>query len=113
MNCNNNIREIVSYGGQEKINLTIEPIDGFTLVHFDWVAEFRGHRGKVTIRKADATRVDDENYICVVDTTKTGTGDLICTLTAYVPDAQVEGGIRRMVDQFDTGITVVKIWDAC
>lgn len=104
---------MIPYGGEEEINLTIEPIDGFMLVHFDWVAEFRGHRGVVKVTKEQAVRSDDNNYICVVDTLKTGTGDLICTLTAYVPNNRMPNGVRRMVDTFDTGMTIFKLWDAC
>ena len=60
------------------------------------------------INKADAIRVDEDNYIVCVDTNLTGAGELKCKVTAQIPDPDFEDLFRTEIVAVDTGINIVK-----
>lgn len=95
-------------GTKFKLNVTMEPVDGkYHLSNVDWEAEVYTKIGRSQIiNKDNARRVDDDNYIIVVDSAIGGAGLYYLTLTAYIPDSDCEGGLRKEVA---TVSTMVKI----
>lgn len=100
----------VFYGTELKLNINIEPIDGMTMDDYDFFIEVFGQWTKenIKIRKGEAIRIDENNYVVRLDTTKLGLGGLSCKVTAYLPDDDFEDGLRTEVVCIDTGITVAK-----
>lgn len=99
----------VCFGTEVKININNEPIGKQTMDDYEWSVEAyapRG-RGKVTISKEQATRVDADNYIVVIDTAAVGVGDLYIKQTALIPDADLADKKRTEVDVQFSGITIV------
>lgn len=62
----------------------------------------------VQVDKVDMIMVDEDTYIAVIDTAVIGVGNYYCCLTAFVPDDNIEGGLRKEVVRFPTYINVVK-----
>lgn len=52
-------------------------------------------------------RVDEKNYEAYIDTGIIGSGDINIETTAYIPDSDCEGGIRKEIDRISTGIKTV------
>ena len=74
------------------------------------------HYDKESIEKIrkDSTKIvlpeclkDEDNYLVLVDTTTLGVGNLHITLTAYVPDNDFGGEIRKEVVCVPTNINIV------
>lgn len=51
-------------------------------------------------------KVDEDNYLALVDTATIGIGNLHITLTAYIPDNDLNGGIRKEVVCVPTNINI-------
>ena len=51
-------------------------------------------------------RVDENNYIAVIDSTKIGRGIIKMKLTVEIPDGDIPGGLRKEVYTHDTGIRI-------
>lgn len=99
----------VCLGTEVKININNEPIGKQTMDDYDWAIEAyipRG-RGKVTISKEQAIRVDADNYMVVIDTSAVGVGDMYIKQTAIIPDADLADKKRTEVDVQFSGITIV------
>ena len=62
----------------------------------------------VTIAKRDAIRIDENNYVLLVDTEELGAGDVKCKITAYIPDFDFPDTLRTEVSLIDTGLNVIK-----
>lgn len=62
----------------------------------------------ITIPKANAIRIDSDNYVVLVDTNVVGAGDLKCKVTAQVPDGDFPDLLRTEVVCIDTGINIIK-----
>lgn len=96
-------------GTQFKLNINMEPIDGYHMDALDFEFEVfaDNNSGKTqTIRKADAIRVDEDNYMVVVDSSKCGAGEYYVKMTAYLPDVDVNGGTRTEKKTVKTGVTI-------
>ena len=52
-------------------------------------------------------KVDDDNYLVIVDTTTLGIGNLHITITANVPDDDFEGRLRKEIICVPTNINIV------
>ncbi len=91
-----------------KINIHMEELDGYHLADVDFHVKVSSVRTKkyVTIQKSSAIRIDDDNYIVVVDSLSLGLGRYYLTLYAQIPDIDVDGGLRLEVKTVDTGITI-------
>lgn len=73
----------------------------------DFFCEFIASMGKQKVTKDDMVMIDDDNYIAVVDTAKTGSGELYVKIHVKLPDADVPGtGIREEVAITPTGIRI-------
>ena len=53
-------------------------------------------------------KADDDNYVALVDSSKLGTGTIRCRVTAHIPDADFDDGIRTEIEEVNTGITIVR-----
>ena len=102
-------KQIIYLGTELKLNVNIEPIGGMTMDGYNWVAEVYCSPNKPTIiKKGNAIRVDENNYVLLVDTTNLGTGALKCKITAEIPDQDFDDSLRTEIACIDTGITIAK-----
>lgn len=53
-------------------------------------------------------KADDDNYVACVDSTKLGIGKIMCRVTAYIPDADFEDGLRKEVETVETNVTITR-----
>ena len=96
-----------SIGTELKINIHVEPIGGLSMDDYDFQADFYVYRNrKVSVRKEEMIRVDENDYIAIVDTERTGMGKIRMRLTAYVPDEDLPDGLRTEIATVDTDITI-------
>lgn len=97
----------VYIGTEMKLNISIEPFDGFTMDDYDFSVDvYVSPRRAVSATKKECKRVDENNYIVLVDTNLIGTGDLVCKVTAHIPDEDFEDKLRTEVVVIQTGITL-------
>lgn len=95
-------------GTELKINVHIEPIGGVHLSECEFKCTFYIYSNKkVEIDKSEMLKVDDDNYICLVDTGKLGAGVINMTAVVEVPDGDFYDGYRKEVQTVCTGIIVL------
>ena len=101
------MRSQIYVGTEIKLNVSIDPIGEYTMDKYEFVVQFYCSQSRVVeIKKAEAYREDDSNYIFCLDTEETGIGRLKCKVIAQVPDGQFVGG-RTEISVIDTGIDIV------
>lgn len=90
------------------LNLCMERIDGYSLQDVDFYAEVFAETGfkTVKIEKETAKRVDNDNYIILVDTALIGAGKYYVRLTAHIPDPRFDKGYRIERRTAYTGVTI-------
>lgn len=91
-----------------KLNVSMTPLDNHHMENIEWEAMVfvKGNNRQQVIKKEKAKRVDADNYIIVVDSSIVGSGEYYITFTAYIPDADVEGGVRIEKKTGYTGVTI-------
>lgn len=97
---------IVSLGTELKVNISMEPMDGHTLASTEWFCEFYTKRIKAKVEKGDAIKVDDNNFICTVDSRAVGRGELMAHIEVQIPDSDFGDGYRTEALTFSTGINI-------
>lgn len=93
-----------------KLNLHMEPMDGVHLADIDWEVDAYADGAfnkRITIKKQNARKVDEDNYIIAVDSAVGGAGEYSLTLTAYFPDGDCPNGIRVERASTKTGVKIV------
>lgn len=93
-----------------KLAVTADLGDGIHMKDVDFVCNFfkAGITTKsVTLEKKDMIQVDKDEYLACVDTSVIGAGEYFMRFTAYLPDTDVEGGIREETVVAPTGIRVI------
>lgn len=102
--------ENVIYKGTElKLNINIEPIGGISMDEYDFTCEFYcSMMDSIVISKSDMHREDANNYVALLNSDRVSTGSLKCKITAYIPDADFDDGLRTEVQLLNTGITIKK-----
>lgn len=96
-------------GTELKINIRLDRLDGYKMSDIDFTCDFYVYTNrKVTVSKEQMIKADDDNYVALVDTTKLGTGTIKCRVTAHIPDADFDDGIRTEVEEVNTGIPIVR-----
>lgn len=96
-------------GTELKINVNIAPIGDVTMDDYDFMVEmYCSPKKVVTTTKAEAIRIDNSNYVVIVDTNEVGAGELKCKVTAQVPDGDFPDALRTEVVAINTDITIVK-----
>lgn len=95
-------------GTEFKLNINMTPINGNNMASIEWEALVfteTGHKS-LTVRKNDAVKVDENNYIIRVDSSVCGAGKYYVTLTAYIPDSDFPDGLRREKKTMFTGVII-------
>lgn len=98
-----------SLGTELKLNISAELDNNLHLADVDFSATFYTAMGvgkSLTVEKKDMLKVDEDNYIAVVDTKKVGTGEYWMKLSAELPDEDCEDGFRSEVVKVPTGVKV-------
>lgn len=105
----NKTNKDVSVSGTEiKLNIHIDPLGTLHMSDYDFECKFYVFPKKaIIINKEDMVKIDDDNYLCMVDTTGLGIGCLHLTLIAQIPDSDFNDAIRREVVCVDTGIEII------
>ena len=99
----------VFLGTELKLNINIEPIGTVTMDTYNFEVEvYCSPKKTIIVKKNDAIRIDESNYVILIDTNVVGAGDLKCKVTAQVPDADFSDMIRTEVVAMDTGIKIIK-----
>ena len=96
-------------GTEVKLNIHIEPIGDITMDDYDFEVEIYCLPNKsIKATKTDMIKVDSNNYIVLVDTTKVGAGGLKCKVIAKLPDGDFPDNTRTEVVYINTGINIIK-----
>lgn len=100
--------KILFQGTEAKININIEPIDGVTMDDYSFSVDiYCNPNGNIlSFKKNDLIRVDENNYIARVDTTKLDTGVIKVKIMADIPDNDFSDGYRTEVTYINTGINL-------
>ena len=107
-NMNKYNRDVSISGTEIKINVHIDPIGTLHMDAYDFECKFYIFPKKfVIVKKEDMVKVDEDNYLAIVDTTDLGIGRLHMTLTAQVPDYDFNNILRREIACVDTGIEII------
>lgn len=105
--CKNN-KEISISGTEIKLNIHIDPLGQLHMADYPFECKFYVFPKKsITVSKDDMAKIDDDNYVCLVDTTELGIGRLHMTLTAQIPDSDFNNAMRKEVACVDTGIEII------
>lgn len=98
-------------GTEFKLNVHLEPIDGFHMSDYDFdCAFFVFANRKVIIPKSKMRRVDDDNYLVMIETSdamRIGRGKIRVEITAYIPDSDFSDGIRTEKLELCTDVTAI------
>ena len=98
-------------GTEFKINVHAEPIEGLHMSDYDFECVFYVYTNKrVVIKKSEMKKVDDDNYLAMIDTKKglmLGRGKVNMEFTAYIPDGDFDDGVRTEKAITCTGVTIV------
>lgn len=102
-----NKTECVS-GTQLKLNINVSPLGELHMSDYDFECKFFVFQKKsITVKKEEMTRVDDDNYLALVDTNTLGIGNLHITLIAEIPDSDFGGKLRKEVVCVPTNINII------
>lgn len=94
-------------GTELKINVHVEPIDGFHMSDYDFACQFYTYMNRrVTLNKKDMIRVDDDNYIACIDSSKLGVGLVMVRFRARIPDTDFPDGLRTEIETASTGVNI-------
>lgn len=98
-----------SVGTELKINVRLDRLDGYRMSDLDFTCEFFVYNtSKVTVKKEQMIKADDDNYVACIDTSKLGSGQIKCRVTVYIPDADFADGLRKEIETVSTGITITR-----
>lgn len=98
-------------GTLQDMTVRMDAIGNYHLADIDWRVEYFASLGSSSIKKDEATKVDEDTYIVRVDTGATGTGVLRGILYPLIPDERGEDGVKELIVPFDTGEEVVSKYD--
>ena len=88
-----------------KLNIHIEGLPT-NMDDVDFTARFYCFRESIELSKENMIRIDEINYIAVIDSKKIGKGSIKMQIVVDVPDADVDGGIRTEIYTENTGIII-------
>lgn len=96
-------------GTDIKINVHLDRLDGYRMSDIDFTCDFFIYTNrKITVKKEEMVKVDDDNYIACFESTKLGVGKIMCRVTACIPDADFEDGLRTEIETVDTNVTITR-----
>ena len=98
-------------GTELKFNVHLDPIDGVHMQDYEFECSFYTYRGKkVVIPKEKMKRVDNDNYIAVIDSenaTRINRSQIEVEITAHIPDTDFPDGLRTEKLVLCTNVTIV------
>lgn len=101
--------DVVFLGTEIKLNIHIDPLGDLSMSDYNFKVDVYCHSKKyISIDKKNSIRVDNNNYIILIDTEKIGIGTLKCKVTAYIPDKDFSDSYRTEVMVINTGINIIK-----
>lgn len=104
-----NNTENIYLGTELKLNVNIDPIGSVSMSEYDFTIEvYCSPKKNIAVTKEQAIKINEHNYVVLVDTNIVGAGDLKCKITAHIPDSDFSDGIRTEVAFIDTKIKIVK-----
>lgn len=97
-----------SIGTTLKILVHFE-VEGKTMDDCNFKCEFYGRSQKKVIKtKKELLRIDEQNYVAIIDTNEIGAGSIMCKLSVEVPDADCPNGMRKEVVRTSANVNVVE-----
>lgn len=98
-------------GTEFKLNIRLDPIDGLHMSDYDFECALYVYTNrKVVIPKSKMRKVDDDNYIVVVnsiDAMRIGKGKINAEITAFIPDSDFDDGLRTEKLILCTDVTAI------
>lgn len=95
-------------GTQLKLNIHIDPLGTLHMDDYDFECKFFVFQKKyIVLQKSDMIKVDEDNYLALVDTSTLGIGNLHITLTAFIPDSDFNDRLRKEVVCVPTNINII------
>lgn len=95
-------------GSTVKLNVHLEPMGDLHMEDYDFTCYVYTPCGNtVTIPKKDAIKVDEDNYMVVVDSLRVGEGKLFNRVIADIPDTDCPNSIRREILVLDCNCKIV------
>jgi hypothetical protein len=86
------------FGTQFVINVNMTPMNGVHMADVDFKAKFYVYTNKVLeLDRSVMVKVDEDNYLAFVDSTKVGKGQIKYRLFVKVPDENWESGYRIVI----------------
>lgn len=100
---------VIGLGSEIKLNLNIEPVGGYTMDDYSFVAEvYCKAKNSVILPKEKAIRIDSNNYLLPIDTQELGHGVIKVKVTAFIPDKDFADDVRTEVVFIETNIEIIK-----
>lgn len=98
-------------GTELKINVHVEPIDGYHMSDYDFECQFYVYTNKcVVVSKADMKQIDGDNYVALITSdlaNKIGRGTIKMRITAHIPDSDFPDGLRTEIAEVCTGVVIM------
>lgn len=98
-------------GTDIKMNINLTLPDGLTMAAVNFTAKFTANSSNGQLILKDAMhKVDDNNYIALIDTSIVGKGRYYCTITVQIPEILTDlfpDGYRTEIFTINTDLTVV------
>ena len=96
-------------GTEFKIQVSIDPVDSIPMSGMEFTCMFYTSMDKpYIVEKSQMIKVDDSNYIALVDTAEMNAGSLRNRITVDIPDSDFSDGYRKEIKDVDTGIKLYK-----
>ena len=95
-------------GTDIEINVNMQPIGANTMSSVDWECVFFVGDSSYTVTKKESQRVDDDNYLCPVETATLDRGVLQCRMIAEIPNNLFRDGSRTEIAEFE--VDNIFIW---
>lgn len=83
-------------GTDIKFNISLA-VEGLTMDDFDFTIVFSADKGMQSISKSEMFRVDEDNYIALVNTDNIGKGRVKLVIKALIPDSEFNVTRREVV----------------
>lgn len=104
------MKEKVPLGADLKLNIHIEPINGYSMADYDFeVKLFSSQFRSITMKKEQLIAVDNDNYLACFSTLDVGSGELKALILAKIPDEDFEKGYRNEPIDIDTDIDIYRV----
>ena len=105
---NSIMKELIHLGEKFKVNVNLPPINNASMDDFEFIVKAYcvPYRSQI-IKKVNALRNDENNYVVRIDSNILGLGHVKLRVTAQIPDRDFEDGFRPSVCDIDTKCIIV------